>query len=313
MAGPRDTGAIAGHDDLDDIRVADAANASGESRGGTDPGEHAGPGGQAPPGMSRGTDCQASPGESGGSGVQAFPGDSADPYHRAFRGETAGSGDPAHLDESADLRESAGTAGLSLTSRIVLALAVAGVAVGVAVHCAMVFLHVAPQNTLSQEHAAAVNDYIYPEFEQNWKLFAPNPLQQNSDVQARAQVRLPDGTSQITGWVDLTAMDVAAIRHNPLPSHTQQNELRRAWSFYTDSHDDQNRAVGVRGDLSEAYVRRIVAHRFGPRLNGGVVERVQVRSATSNVAAPPWSSEKIDTRTNYRVLPWWAVSDEDFR
>ena len=60
----------------------------------------------------------------------------------------------------------------------------------------MVFLHVAPSNTLSKEHAAAVNDYIYPEFEQNWKLFAPDPLQQNIHVEARADIRGPSGTDR---------------------------------------------------------------------------------------------------------------------
>ncbi len=242
--------------------------------------------------------------------------------------ETAGSsppdtvGTPASGDgrtaeaDAAHTAEAAGGLGgisrLSVPSRIALALAVAAVTVGVAVHLAMVFLHVAPTNTASQKYARTISDYIYPEFEQNWKLFAPNPLQENSDVQARAEVRKPDGTVATTGWVDLTAMDIARIRHNPIPSHTEQNELRRAWSFYTDTHDDQNRSNGLRGDLAQSYVLRIVAHRFGPHLNGGDVQRVQVRSATTAVGAPPWSTEKIDTRTYYRVLPWWAVSPEDF-
>jgi len=205
-----------------------------------------------------------------------------------------------------------GIGGLSLTSRLVLALAVAAVTVGAVVHVGMVFLHVAPSNTLYQQHSVTVNDYVYPEFEQNWKLFAPNPVQQNTDVQARAEIRAVDGSLTTTGWVDLTAMDIANIRHNAFPSHTVQNELRRGWSFYTDTHDAQERAIGLRGQLSQEYVLRIVAHRFGPHLNGGAVQRLQLRSATEPVAAPPWSAQKTDTRTTYRVLPWWAVSAEDF-
>lgn len=203
-------------------------------------------------------------------------------------------------------------AGLSRLSRMVIAAVVAAVAIGAAVHLAMVFLELAPPNTVSQAEAKTVNAYIYPEFEQNWKLFAPNPLQENSDVQARAEVVLPNGTAQTTGWVDLTAMDDAKVLHNPFPSHANQNELRRAWGFYTDTHDDQNRSNGMRGDLAQQYVLRIVAHRFGPRLNGGALQRIQVRSETWAVAAPPWSSEKIDTRPVYRVLPWWSVGSEDF-
>jgi hypothetical protein len=175
----------------------------------------------------------------------------------------------------------------------------------------MVFLHVAPDNTLSKGHGSAIDEYIYPEFEQNWKLFAPNPLQQNIAVHARAEVTKEDGTSEVTGWVDLSAMDGAAIRGNPLPSHTAQNELRRAWDFWTGSHDEEHRPEGMRGELSTTYMKRIVMHRFGPELNGGFVERIQLRSATSRVAPPPWSGEEYDTDTEYSVLPWWDVDEAD--
>jgi hypothetical protein len=220
-------------------------------------------------------------------------------------GGTAGAeGTPGADDPGAD-----GSVGaLSRPSRIAVALGTAVVTVGVAVHLAMVFLHVAPENTLTEAHGNLVADYIYPEFEQNWKLFAPNPLQQNIDVWARAEVRKDDGGTEVTGWVDLTAMDDAAILHSIAPSHTQQNELRRAWTFYAQTHGAQNKAIGMRGLLSEQYVRRIVERRFGPRLNGGKVERVQVRTGTTAIAAPPWSGEKTDTRTFFQVLPWWTVS-----
>ncbi|MEU4092493.1 DUF5819 family protein [Streptomyces sp. NPDC026673] len=207
----------------------------------------------------------------------------------------------------------AGIAALSPPARVAVALALAAAAVGVAVHLLLVFLHVAPENTATKQHGELVGSYIYPEFEQNWKLFAPNPLQQNIHVWARAEVHKDDGSNAVTGWVDLTAMDIADIRHNIAPSHTQQNELRRAWTFYAASHGENGKAIGVRGELSRQYLQRIVEHRFGPRLNGGEVVRVQVRTGTTAVAAPSWSPEKIDTRTVFRVLPWWSsdVADEN--
>jgi hypothetical protein len=196
-------------------------------------------------------------------------------------------------------------------ARIVVAVALGVVTVLVVVHLAMVFLHVAPANTVSKRYGSTVSDYINPEFEQNWKLFAPNPLQQNIAVHARAEVARPDGSTERTGWVDLTAMDTENIRGNPFPSHTDQNELRRAWDFFTGSHDAENRSTGLRGDLSEEYLRRIVMSRFGSELNGGEVRRVQVRSATTPVAPPPWSGESFGTETTYRVLPWWPVDRTD--
>ncbi|GGR34068.1 DUF5819 family protein [Streptomyces netropsis] len=204
-----------------------------------------------------------------------------------------------------------GIAGLSLPSRIAVAVGVAGVAVAVAVHVSMMFLHVAPSNTISKQHGSAIDDYVYPEFEQNWKFFAPNPLQQNVAVQARAELRGPDGRSQVTPWIDLSAQDGAALRHNLLPSHTQQNELRRAWDFYAGTHDGREQPNGMRGRLSEEYIRRIAVLRLGGERDGRPVQRVQVRAVTTAIAPPPWSDEKVDTRPVHRLLGWWPVTTAD--
>ncbi|MFE5871544.1 DUF5819 family protein [Streptomyces roseifaciens] len=214
--------------------------------------------------------------------------------------------------ESDDGHERAGAlAGLSLPARLVVAAGAAVIAVTAGVHLAMVFLHVAPSNTVTKQNAAAIDDYIYPEYEQNWKFFAPNPLQQNVAVQARAELAGPDGRTTVTGWTDLTAKDGEAIRHNLLPSHTQQNELRRAWDFYTNSHDVKEAPNGLRGELSEQYIRRIVAGRLGPEQDGRSIRRVQVRAVTTLVAPPVWSDEKGGAKPAYRVLGWWPVTAAD--
>ncbi|MFI8297034.1 DUF5819 family protein [Streptomyces nigra] len=205
-----------------------------------------------------------------------------------------------------------GVAALSLRYQIAAALALAVVAITVCVHVAMVFLHVAPSNTVTKQHGQAIDDWIYPEFEQNWKLFAPNPLQQNIAVQARASVATADGRIRTTRWYDLSAEDGRAIDGNPLPSHTQQNALRRAWDFFVATHDAENRPVGLRGALSESYLRRTVElrlERADAAGDGGVVERVQVRSRTTNVRPPKWSDEQVSDRPTYRVLPWWRVPE----
>ncbi|MFB7643362.1 DUF5819 family protein [Streptomyces sp. NPDC056084] len=206
---------------------------------------------------------------------------------------------------------SRGIAGLPFRFQVVAALALAVIGVIACVHIGMVFLHVAPPNTVSKQYGKAVDDWIYPEFEQNWKLFAPNPLQQNIDVQARAEIKMPNGSVRTTGWIDFSAQDGAAIRHNPLPSHTEQNELRRAWDFFVGSHTDDNKANGLRGELSEQYLRRIVVLRLGTHRDGGTVDRIQVRSMTTSVKNPPWSDEKSDTRPSYREVPWWTVTPAD--
>ncbi|MFG2723902.1 DUF5819 family protein [Streptomyces canus] len=207
-----------------------------------------------------------------------------------------------------------GVAALSLRYQIGVALALAVVAVAVCVHIGMVFLHVAPQNTVTKQHGRAVDDWVYPEFEQNWKLFAPNPLQQDIAVQVRARIRSADGGSRTTGWYDLSAQDGRAVDGNLLPSHTQQNELRRSWDLFVATHDADNRPVGLRGTLSETYLRRIVALRLerdDATARGDVLVSVQVRSRTTNVPPPKWSEEKVSVQPVYRELPWWAVTAGD--
>ena len=44
---------------------------------------------------------------------------------------------------------------------------------------------------------------------------------------------------------------------------------------------------------------------------GGVIEQVQVRSRTTNVPPPKWSTEKISDKPMDRVLPWWPVTAAD--
>ncbi len=223
-------------------------------------------------------------------------------------------GDPGTAPAPASAPGGTGIAALSLRHQIAAAFALAVVAVVACVHLGMVFLHVAPSNTVTKQHGRAIDEWIYPEFEQNWKLFAPNPLQQNIDVQVRARIRATDGGATETGWYDLSALDGAAIDGNPLPSHTQQNELRRAWDFYAGTHDNENRPVGLRGNLSERYLRRVVLLRLdreGAGGKGAVVERVQVRSRTTNVRPPEWSDEQVSDKPGLRELPWWTVPEED--
>ncbi|MFJ8823893.1 DUF5819 family protein [Streptomyces sp. NPDC102467] len=232
-------------------------------------------------------------------------------------GGSSGGPEPSDVPESSDVTgppERRGIVALSPGYQVVAALALAGVTVVVGIHILMVFLHVAPPNTVSKQHGTAVESWIYPEFEQNWKLFAPNPLQQNVAVQVRAEVRASGGEARTTRWYDLSAQDGAAIDGNLVPSHTQQNELRRAWDIYMSTHDAQNRPTGLRGTLSEQYLRRVLVLRLD-RLDvagkGDVVERVQVRSQSTVVEPPKWSVEKVSQKPVYRQVSWWTVTSRD--
>nr|WP_241845278.1 DUF5819 family protein [Streptomyces silvensis] len=291
--------------------------------GGADPDQGADPDGGADPdrGAEPGRGAEPDPGQGAepGRGAELDPGQGAEPGRGAGSNRGAGPDRAPGTDRGAgaDLpppRPSSGIAALSRGPRLVAALVLAVVVATVCVHVGMLFLHVAPSNTVTKEHGRTVEDWIYPEFEQNWKLFAPNPLQQNVAVEVRAQIRRSDGTTRTTRWYNLSAQDGAAIDHNPLPSHTQQNELRRGWDFFVATHDAQNRPTGLRGELSERYVRRIALLRLDrhePLARGEAFDQVQVRSRTTPVPPPRWSDEKINTKPVQRVLPWWSVTPPD--
>jgi len=123
-----------------------------------------------------------------------------------------------------------------------------------------------------------------------------------------AVTSLPAGTALFAG-----STFIAQVSGSLLPSHTRQNELRRAWDFYTATHDTENRPDGMRGALSERYMLRIALLRLEAEEGGRktVFERIQLRSRTTSVPPPKWSDEKVSLTPVYRQLPWWPVSDGD--
>ncbi|GAA2261792.1 MULTISPECIES: DUF5819 family protein [Kitasatospora] len=204
--------------------------------------------------------------------------------------------------------------GWSLPALAVLCCAAAFLIGGSAVFLGALFLQSAPPNALSQRYRAQLGGIVYPEFEQNWKLFAPNPLQQNITVDARVQTISDTGRIRTRDWVGLTAQDIAAIRHNPAPSHADQNLLRRAWDLYDSTHSaGDGTAVGERGKAAEEYLKRVALQRFGRTAGGERILQIQFRVGTATIAPPAWSGEEVPTGTSYRELAWWPVDEDDYR
>lgn len=67
------------------------------------------------------------------------------------------------------------------------------------VHVLLVFLYVAPPNAISKAYSQQVNAWVRPVFEQNWRLFAPNPQSVNRQISARVKQTAPDGTARMSG------------------------------------------------------------------------------------------------------------------
>lgn len=181
------------------------------------------------------------------------------------------------------------------------------------VHLSLVFLSIAPANAIIAQHGKRIDAYVYPEFGQDWKLFAPNPLQRNDAVSVRVRTGDDGGTVRTSDWVGITDQDLAAIRGNPAPSHVQQNMLRRAWDNYVNTHGQQPGTDPLRSEVATDYLKRIVLQRMGREWDGEPVVGLQIGVRMTMVPPPAWSSEKEPGPPAFRTLRWWTVTDQDYR
>ncbi|MFH8555798.1 DUF5819 family protein [Streptomyces celluloflavus] len=209
--------------------------------------------------------------------------------------------------------ESVGTSKPSELCRPLRAVIGCAVSLGMAVsfvHVLFLFLHVAPSNSVSQRYGNQINAWVYPLFEQNWRLFAPNPDSINQQISARTMTISADGTPQISGWFDLTALDNAAVRHSVFPSHTAQNMLRRAWTSYLETHGGDDQPRSERARMMQEYLANIATDRVAAHRHS-TFENVQLRVISHQIAAPSTADTPrpaMPGRGETRYLPWWKVT-----
>ncbi|WP_329010552.1 MULTISPECIES: DUF5819 family protein [unclassified Streptomyces] len=175
------------------------------------------------------------------------------------------------------------------------------------VHVFLVFLHVAPANNVSKKFSPQINAWVFPFFEQNWRLFAPEPESVNRQILVRTARTGPGGSFQVSTWFDLTALDHAAVEHQPFPSHTAQNLLRRAWSSYVDSHGGDDKARTERALMMQKYLTGIAADRVAAHKSGSF-DFVQIRVVTRPIpASGSAAGSSAPKPAENRLLPWWKV------
>ncbi|MEE1783988.1 DUF5819 family protein [Streptomyces sp. SP17BM10] len=177
------------------------------------------------------------------------------------------------------------------------------------VHVVMVFLYVAPPNEVSQRYRKQINAWIHPLFEQNWRLFAPDPQSVTQQISARTLHTSPEGSREVSDWFDLTAVDDAAINHNAFPSHTSQNMLRRAWDAYAASHGNDDQSKSERALMLQKYLRNIAVNRVSADRHNAF-EDIQLRVITRPIAAGTSAGRRPNTPAQTRYLPWWKVASD---
>ncbi|MFE2595752.1 DUF5819 family protein [Streptomyces sp. NPDC059396] len=189
------------------------------------------------------------------------------------------------------------------------------------IHVLMVFLYVAPPNPVSRQLGRQVTAWVYPLFEQNWRLFAPEPESVNRQISARTAHIASDGTVRVSAWFDLSAVDSSAVQHNVFPSHTTQNMLRRAWTSYSELLGTDDEPHSERAVMIQKYLRNIAANRVADH-HRGTFESIQLRVIARPIAgsaapvAPATADGGRPTATttpppvDTRLLPWWKVTPD---
>lgn len=170
------------------------------------------------------------------------------------------------------------------------------------VHVILVFFHVAPANTVSKRYSPLINAWVYPFFEQNWRLFAPDPESVNRQILARTAHTVSDGSVRVGPWFDLTAVDGSAVEHQPFPSHTAQNMLRRAWSSYVDTHGGDDKARTERALMMQKYLTNIAADRVAAH-NSGTFDFIQLRVLTMPIPSGPAAGNRRRRRPRTGSCP----------
>jgi hypothetical protein len=188
-----------------------------------------------------------------------------------------------------------------LWSRVLVGGTAVAVAAVVIVHLAATFLYNAPANPVSQRYATSVKWWMEPLFNQNWRLFAPNPISENVEIDARASLD-PDGRT--TGWVNLSAQDQATVRGNPVPGHLTENELRNAWFGWAGTHDGNGNPTGPNADVMQKYLLGVALERLGGHV-GGTIGSLQIRAITTLIPGPGRTAQQTAPQT--RTLDWWSV------
>jgi len=178
-------------------------------------------------------------------------------------------------------------------------------------HISLVFLHVAPLNPISQRYNRQIAAWIYPLFQQNWLLFAPNPDTNRTQIFASTAWTTASGDSDVSDWFDISAVDKADTRHNPYPSRTTQHMLRQAYSAYLTTHGDDDVSSNKWTLIWEEYLRNIAVQRVAAH-SPRPFQRIRLKVVTQAIAPPDadTTTQTYSPDPDVWLLPWWNVTPD---
>ena len=173
----------------------------------------------------------------------------------------------------------------------------------VAAQMAATFLYNAPSGLVTQRYTAQVAWWMTPLQNQNWQLFAPNPISENVEVDARASIG-PGAT--LTPWLSLSGIDDATTVGDPVPSHLTMNGLRNAWQEFNATHTSSGmpNANSPTAATTQAYLQNLALSYLRPRLSQ-TIDSIQIRFVVTLLPGPGRTAAQ--TAPQVETLPWWLL------
>lgn len=92
------------------------------------------------------------------------------------------------------------------------------VALIVVFHVAMTAVYNVPDARIRDRilPGAVARSYLEPFFQQDYRIFAPNPISDDRYLNVRAWIRTPSGGNRITAWVNVTAAEISTVQRRLL-------------------------------------------------------------------------------------------------
>jgi hypothetical protein len=137
-----------------------------------------------------------------------------------------------------------------------------------------------------------------PYFAQDWKLFAPDPVDANSGVLVRAKVVNASGQERVTPWLDVTSPEFAKMRGHVFPSRISRLSIGVYETIgYATMQGDKQRA--------EAFARTLIT--LAARAQwGDAVTQVQMRFADAAFPEPSERERSGVSKVETLDFPWWS-------
>lgn len=170
------------------------------------------------------------------------------------------------------------------------------------IHFGFTFLYLSPENDWKDKHWNTIFAYMNPLFTQNWKLFAPDPSDQQLNMDMRVQYIDQSDKTRETDWYSITQPVIKELQHNRFSPNARFSEFQDSLiNDYIWGDQDSKQTAFQSIQIYAAY--QLHSGRF---VVPGKVTKIQIRAIT-NLFPRFAERNKPDSAGKITYYPsnWW--------